>query len=91
MNSTGRECHVPSQQTSALPHQGTSDDFSWQELGKHCGRWVAFSPDGHRLIASSVTLTDLDALVRAAGENPEEVLLERIPDCDSIASGLELS
>ena len=55
------------------------------------GNWVAFSADGSRIIASSPTLAGLDARVRAAGEDPEQVLLERIPGSDSIRSGSELS
>jgi hypothetical protein len=80
-----------SQQTPAQTAQGAPDDFPLEELRKHRGRWVAFSADGRRLIASATTLAALDALVRKAGENPEEVLLERIPDGECIASGLELS
>jgi len=80
-----------SQQTPTSPDQGAPADFPLEELGKHRGRWVAFSADGRRLIASCTTLSALDAMVRAAGENPEEVLLERIPDGNFIASGLELS
>jgi len=57
----------------------------------HRGCWVAFSPDGRRLIARSISLATLDIQVRKAGENPEEVLLERIPDGDCITSGSELS
>jgi hypothetical protein len=60
-------------------------------LSKHRGCWVAFSPDGRRLIASGISLATLDAQVRAAGENPEEVLLERVPDGDCIVAGSELS
>ena len=66
-------------------------EVSLEELRKHPGHWLAFSPDGQRLIASSATLADLDAQVRAAGENPEEVLLERIPVDHAIRSGAELS
>ena len=82
---------TPPQQTPTSPIQPAAADFPWEELCKHRGCWVAFSPDGRRLIASSPVLPALDALVRAAGENPEEVLLERIPDGACIASGLEMS
>ncbi|MEX2138853.1 MAG: hypothetical protein WD894_06300 [Pirellulales bacterium] len=80
-----------SQQTSGPPVQVTPDDFPLEELRKHRGHWVAFSADGRRLIASSTELSTLDVLVRTAGEDPEQVLLERIPDGEFIASGLELS
>ena len=66
-------------------------DFPLEELQKHRGRWVAFSADGRRLVASGVTLAEVDALVRVAGENPEEVLLERVSDGGQIVSGSELT
>lgn len=75
--------------TSAIHHAAV--EFPVEELGKHRGRWVAFGPDGCRLLASSPTLAALDNLVRAAGENPEEVLLEWVPEGDGIVSGMELS
>ena len=62
--------------------------FSREELMNHDGKWVAFSMDGRRIIASSADLAALDALVVAAGENPEQMALERIEfdDC-SFAGG----
>ena len=80
-----------SQQTPDSLSVVAPDEFPLEDLSKHRGCWVAFSPDGRRLIASSISLATLDAHVRAAGENPEEVLLERVPDGDCIASGSELS
>jgi hypothetical protein len=71
--------------------EASLSDLPAEELTKHRGHWLAFSPDGHRLIASCLTLKELDAQVRAAGENPEEVLLDRIPCGDAILSGSELS
>lgn len=81
----------PSQHTPDTLSEVTQGDFPVEELSKHRGCWVAFSPDGRRLIASSLSLTTLDSQVRKAGEDPEEVLLERIPDGDCITSGSELS
>jgi hypothetical protein len=68
------------------------DVVGWtpEELEQYRGNWIAFRADGSRIIASSSTLASLDARVRAAGEDPEQVLLERIPDSDSIRSGSEL-
>lgn len=79
-----------SQPMHESPSQVSPADFPFEELSKYRGSWVAFSPDGRRLIASCTTLAALDAQVRAAGENPEEVLLERVPEGDAIASGSEL-
>ncbi|MCI0637955.1 MAG: hypothetical protein L0Y72_23730 [Gemmataceae bacterium] len=81
----------PSQKTPRAQPETGPDDSALEEPGKHRGRWVAWSPDGRRLVASCTTLAALDAEVRAAGENPEEVLLDKIPDGDFIASGSELS
>jgi len=61
------------------------------ELAKHRGHWIAYSPDGTRMIAGCATLAALEVQVRAAGENPEDVLLERVPEGEFIASGSELS
>jgi hypothetical protein len=61
------------------------------ELSKHRGRWVAFSADGGRIIASAVTLAELEAQLRALGQDPEEVLLECLPTGDFVVSGSELS
>ena len=62
-----------------------------EELEQYRGNWIAFSADGSKIIASSPTLAGLDARVRAAGEDPEQVLLERIPGREFIRSGSELS
>ena len=64
--------------------------FPHAELAKHRGQWVAFSPDGRRIIAGSDDLAALDALVTTAGEDPEQVGLERIEFDDSYLGGAEL-
>lgn len=63
--------------------------FSWEELRKYDGRWVAFSGDGRRIVASHEDLLQLDALIRAAGEDPENVALERVVFDDDCYLGLE--
>jgi hypothetical protein len=65
--------------------------FPLEELAKHRGEWVAWSPDGTRLVAASRNPEDLDALIRAAGEDPEECPLEGIPDSDCVVGGLDAS
>jgi hypothetical protein len=57
--------------------------FSCAELMKYRDQWVAFSLDGRRIIAGSEDLATLDKLIQAAGENPEQVALERIDLDDS--------
>ena len=60
--------------------------FSREELMKHDGKWVAFSADGRRIVASHEDLAELDAMLVGAGEDPEQVALERIEfdDCSLI-------
>jgi hypothetical protein len=65
--------------------------FTDEELDKHRGHWLAFSAGGNRLLASCPTLKELDEKIRATGADPEEVLLDRIPNGDAIQSGSELS
>ncbi len=80
-----------SQPIPASSSEISSSDIPAEELKKHRGHWLAFSADGARLIASCATLKELEIHLRAAGENPEEVLLDRIPDGDAILSGSEIS
>lgn len=61
------------------------------ELRKHQGQWVAFSMDGRRIIASDRDLAALDALVVAAGLDPEGVAFERIEMDDVCLGGAELA
>ena len=63
--------------------------FPLAELAKHRGEWVAWSPDGTRLVATSRTPDALDDLVRAAGENPEDCAVEGIPETDCVVGGLD--
>lgn len=61
------------------------------ELTAYQGQWVAFSLDGRRIIASSHDIDVLDKLVIEAGEDPEQVALERIDLDDVSLGGAELS
>ena len=63
--------------------------FPLHELAKHRGEWIAWSPDGTRVVAVSRTPDALDDLVRAAGENPEECPVEGIPEADCVVGGLD--
>jgi hypothetical protein len=64
--------------------------FPGAELMKYCGQWVAFSKDGLRVIASDNDLATLDELLVAAGEDPEQVALERIELGEMCVGGAEL-
>ena len=63
--------------------------FPLDELAKHRGEWVAWSPDGTRLVATSRDPDALDDLIRAAGESPENCTIEGIPDTDCVLGGLD--
>ncbi len=65
--------------------------FPHEELAKHRGEWVAWSPDGTRMVATTRDPKALDDLVRAAGEDPEECPIEGIPDADCVIGGLDVS
>lgn len=69
------------------------EQFPDDELRKYAGKWVAFSGDGKRIVASADDLEELDRAVVAAGEDPQEVGLERVvsEDTASLIGGVELS
>ena len=56
--------------------------FPLQELRRYQGQWVAFSEDGLRIVASGQEIEELADRVKAAGEDLQNVFVERI-DLDS--------
>ena len=56
--------------------------FPRAELEKYRGMWIAFSPDGNRIVGSGPTLGNADQQVRIAGEDPNQVVFERVPEAD---------
>lgn len=56
--------------------------FPRSELEKYRGMWIAFAGNGSRIIASGTTLEEADERVRAAGEDPNEAVFERMPGPD---------
>jgi len=63
--------------------------FPADELAWYCGQWVAFSGDGRRIVACAPDLIELDSLLVAMGEDPEQVALEYIDTDDSFVAGPE--
>jgi hypothetical protein len=59
-----------------------------EELWKYAGSWIAWAPDGTRVVASAANPEDLDDLVRTAGEDPLYCVVEGIPEHDSAIAGL---
>jgi hypothetical protein len=58
-----------------------------EALARHAGRWIAWSPDGSRLVAEADAPEDLDDRIRAAGEDPERCVVEGIPEADALLGG----
>ncbi|MEX2119422.1 MAG: DUF5678 domain-containing protein [Pirellulales bacterium] len=64
--------------------------FPAGELEKYAGQYVAWSPDGKRIVASSDNLEALDCEVRAAGEDPAQCVIEGVPAYDSVIGASDL-
>jgi hypothetical protein len=58
-----------------------------EQLAPYIGMYVAWSPDGTRIIASAKDELRLDAAIRAAGYDPAEIVVSSIPDEDVILGG----
>jgi Family of unknown function (DUF5678) len=52
--------------------------FSSDDLDQYDGKWVAFSSDGQRIVASGMNIKELSDQIRAANEDPQDVVMERI-------------
>lgn len=77
------------------------NQFPPEELMKYAGRYVAWGPDGTRILASADEITAVAAQVDALGYDSDEVVLGFVPDpeevilggggflCDSDAEGRE--
>jgi hypothetical protein len=56
--------------------------FSHQDLAPYRGQWVAFTPDGRRLLAGADALELLAKKLRAAGHHLQDVVFDRIPGAE---------
>jgi hypothetical protein len=62
--------------------------FSIEELEKHQGEWVAFSPDGRRIVASAPSIAEVVDRLRADKQDTQNVVFEHIEfDSDVIYLG----
>ena len=61
--------------------------FPLDELARYAGQWVAWSSDGARIVAHATAPEALDDLIRGAGEDPEQCLIEGIPAEDAMIGG----
>jgi hypothetical protein len=58
-----------------------------EALARHAGRWIAWSPDGARIVAEADAAEDLEDRVRAAGEDPQRCVVEWIPAAAAMLGG----
>ncbi len=58
--------------------------FPATELEKYRGKWVAFSADGSRIVASRDTELEADAHAQSLGMKPADYVLEAIPAVDTL-------
>jgi hypothetical protein len=63
--------------------------FPLDELAKHAGHWVAWSPDGSRILASAADPALLENLLIASGEDPDQCVIEGIPPDDALYAGAD--
>jgi hypothetical protein len=64
--------------------------FPLEELQRYTGRWVAFSSDGCRLVASGADLVELNECLQLAGADLEDFIVECIPGPDAITHASEI-
>jgi hypothetical protein len=61
--------------------------FPSEELATYAGKFVAWSPDGTRILASDEDELRLDATIRATGYDSAEVLVSFVPFADEVVLG----
>ena len=70
MNSNGERREPPD-----LSHyEENRSKFPLEELAKYAGKFVAFSPDGMRIVASGGTEEEMETNVIAVGIHPSQVV-----------------
>lgn len=74
-----RECH-----RKFLEHRAA---YPPEALAEYAGRWIAWSPDGARIVAESAAPEELDERIRTSGEDPERCVVEGIPATDATLGG----
>ena len=61
--------------------------FPLEGLTKYAGQWIAWRPDGSRIVAHAVDEAALEELILQAGEDPQRCIVEGIPTEDAIFGG----
>ncbi len=57
------------------------------ELEKNAGKYVAYSPDGKRILVAADDPSQLTAMLQSLGYDPEECVLSSIPEGDELVLG----
>lgn len=57
------------------------------ELERHAGRYVAFSPDGTQIVASDEDPLKLAEALKTSGFDPQECVLSSVPLSDETVLG----
>jgi hypothetical protein len=67
--------------------------FPAAELNKYQGQWVAFSPDGNRIVAANRDLDEVEKAILAQSLDPSRTVLEFVPgpQFDTYFGGSELA
>jgi hypothetical protein len=68
-------------------HIENRNRFPLDELAKHAGKYVAWSPDGTRILASAEGLEQVAAAVEALGDDAAEAVLSFVPAPDEVLLG----
>jgi hypothetical protein len=73
--------------------QRNRQQFPAEELARYAGKFVAWSPDGTRILASDEDELCLARAIRDAGHNSAEVLIAFVPAEDEtlLGGGVEVS
>jgi len=57
------------------------------ELEKYAGKYVAWSPDGKRIVAADDDPMKVVAALRSSGYDPAECVLSSVPAADEVVLG----
>lgn len=76
------------QPTTLQTYLENRENFPQEKLVEFRGQWIAWSPDGTRIVARATDLQILDDLIQQEGEDPEQCPLERVPEFEAMVEEL---